>query len=175
MKVIKRNGKSVDYDSEKIRIAIGKANICVNEEDKISDRQVENIVKYIEGLNKKRILVEDIQDIIEEKLMSLNKYALAKEYITYRYTRALVRKSNTTDESILSVIKNQNTTGKNIEVASMQRDYIAGEVSRDLTKRILLPEKITKAHEDGVLYFHSSDYFVQPIFNSSSSSMWRKC
>ncbi len=167
MKVIKRNGKSVDYDSEKIRIAIGKANICVNEEDKISDRQVENIVKYIEGLNKKRILVEDIQDIIEEKLMSLNKYALAKEYITYRYTRALVRKSNTTDESILSVIKNQNTTGKNIEVASMQRDYIAGEVSRDLTKRILLPEKITKAHEDGVLYFHSSDYFVQPIFNSS--------
>ena len=171
MKVIKRDGKSVDFDREKIRIAIGKANEQVAEEDRITDRQIENIIKYIEKLNKKRILVEDIQDIIEEKIMSLSKYALAKEYITYRYTRALVRKSNTTDESILSLIKNANkelaeeNSNKSTSLASTQRDYIAGEVSRDLTKRILLPEKISKAHEEGILHFHDADYFIQPIFN----------
>ncbi len=171
MKVIKRDGKSVDYDREKVRIAIGKANICVPENDRITDRQIENIVKYIEGLNKRRMVVEDIQDIIEEKLMSLNKFALAKEYITYRYTRALVRKANTTDESILSLIKNANkelaeeNSNKSTTLASTQRDYIAGEVSRDLTRRILLPEKISKAHDEGVLHFHDADYFVQPIFN----------
>ena len=171
MKVSKRDGKSVDFDREKIRIAIGKANEQVAEEDRITDRQIENIIKYIEKLNKKRILVEDIQDIIEEKIMSLSKYALAKEYITYRYTRALVRKSNTTDESILSLIKNANkelaeeNSNKSTSLASTQRDYIAGEVSRDLTKRILLPEKISKAHEEGILHFHDADYFIQPIFN----------
>ena len=171
MKVIKRDGKSVDFDREKIRIAIGKANAQVAEEDRITDRQIENIIKYIEKLNKKRILVEDIQDIIEEKIMGLSKYALAKEYITYRYTRALVRKSNTTDESILSLIKNANkelaeeNSNKSTTLASTQRDYIAGEVSRDLTKRILLPEKISKAHEEGILHFHDADYFIQPIFN----------
>ena len=98
MKVVKRDGKSVDFDREKVRIAIRKANDCVSEEDRVTDRQIENIVRYIEGLKKKRMLVEDIQDIIEQKIMGLGKYALAKEYITYRYTRALVRKSNTTDE-----------------------------------------------------------------------------
>ncbi|MBO5414923.1 MAG: anaerobic ribonucleoside-triphosphate reductase [Bacilli bacterium] len=171
MKVVKRDGKSVDFDREKVRIAIRKANDCVSEEDRVSDRQIENIVKYIEGLKKKRMLVEDIQDIIEQKIMSLDKYALAKEYITYRYTRALVRKSNTTDESILSLIKNTNkelaeeNSNKSTVLASTQRDYIAGEVSRDLTRRILLPEKISKAHDDGVFHFHDADYFVQPIFN----------
>ncbi len=171
MKVIKRDGKSVDFDPEKIRIAIGKANAQVDEDEGASDTQIENIIKYIQKLNKKRILVEDIQDIIEEKLMSLRKFALAKEYITYRYTRALVRKSNTTDESILSLIKNSNkelaeeNSNKSTTLASTQRDYIAGEVSRDLTRRILLPEKISKAHEEGVLHFHDADYFVQPIFN----------
>ena len=171
MKVIKRDGKSVDFDPEKIRIAIGKANACVAEDERITDRQTENIVKYIMGLKKRRMLVEDIQDIIEEKLMSLNKFALAKEYITYRYTRALVRKANTTDESILSLIKNTNkelaeeNSNKSTVLASTQRDYIAGEVSRDLTRRILLPEKISKAHDDGIIHFHDSDYFVQPIFN----------
>ena len=171
MKVIKRDGKSVDFDPEKIRIAIGKANSQVSEEEGASDTQIENIIKYIQKLNKKRILVEDIQDIIEEKLMSLRKFALAKEYITYRYTRALVRKSNTTDESILSLIKNSNkelaeeNSNKSTSLASTQRDYIAGEVSRDLTRRILLPEKISKAHEEGILHFHDADYFVQPIFN----------
>ena len=171
MKVIKRDGKSVDFDREKIRIAIGKANDSVAEDDRVTERQIENIVKYIEGLKKKRMLVEDIQDIIEQKLMSLDKYALAKEYITYRYTRALVRKANTTDESILSLIKNTNkeleeeNSNKSTYLASTQRDYIAGEVSRDLTRRILLPEKISKAHDEGILHFHDADYFVQPIFN----------
>ncbi len=171
MKVIKRDGKSVDYDREKIRIAISKANICVGEKDRISERQIENIIKSIENLNKKRMLVEDIQDIIEEKIMGLKKYALAKEYITYRYTRALVRKSNTTDESLLSLIRNtSNLTYTNefnlINTASTQRDYIAGEVSRDLTLRILLPEQISKAHIKGLIHFHDAGYFVQPIINS---------
>lgn len=171
MKVIKRDGKSVDFDREKVRIAIGKANISVSEEDRITSRQVENIVKHIEGLKKKRMLVEDIQDVIEQKIMSLGKYALAKEYITYRYTRALVRKANTTDESILSLIRNTNkelaeeNSNKSTVLASTQRDYIAGEVSRDLTKRILLPEKISKAHDEGIIHFHDADYFIQPIFN----------
>ena len=171
MKVVKRDGKSVDFDREKVRIAIRKANDCVAEDDRVTERQIENIVKYIEGLKKKRMLVEDIQDIIEQKLMSLDKYALAKEYITYRYTRALVRKSNTTDESILSLIKNTNkelaeeNSNKSTVLASTQRDYIAGEVSCDLTRRILLPEKISKAHDEGIFHFHDADYFVQPIFN----------
>ena len=171
MKVVKRDGKSVDFDREKVRIAIRKANDCVAEDDRVTERQIENIVKYIEGLKKRRMLVEDIQDIIEQKLMSLDKYALAKEYITYRYTRALVRKSNTTDESILSLIKNTNkelaeeNSNKSTVLASTQRDYIAGEVSRDLTRRILLPEKISKAHDEGIFHFHDADYFVQPIFN----------
>ena len=117
------------------------------------------------------MLVEDIQDIIEEKLMEMEKYELAKKYIVYRYTRALIRKQNTTDETILGIIRNENkelaeeNSNKNTMLASTQRDYIAGEVSRDLTKRLLLPEKISKANEEGVLHFHDADYFVQPIFN----------
>lgn len=117
------------------------------------------------------MLVEDIQDIIEEKLMEIEKYELAKKYIVYRYTRALVRKQNTTDETILGIIRNDNkelaeeNSNKNTLLASTQRDYIAGEVSRDLTKRLLLPEKIAKADAEGILHFHDADYFVQPIFN----------
>ena len=117
------------------------------------------------------MLVEDIQDIIEEKLMEIEKYELAKKYIVYRYTRALVRKQNTTDETILGIIRNDNkelaeeNSNKNTLLASTQRDYIAGEVSRDLTKRLLLPEKIAKADSEGILHFHDADYFVQPIFN----------
>ena len=117
------------------------------------------------------MLVEDIQDTIEEKLMEEGKYELAKKYIVYRYTRALVRKQNTTDETILGIIRNDNkelaeeNSNKNTMLASTQRDYIAGEVSRDLTRRLLLPEKIAKADAEGVLHFHDADYFVQPIFN----------
>ena len=173
MKVIKRDGRVVDFDREKISIAIQKANKEVVPKERATKEDIRIITKYIEELDKKRILVEDIQDIIEEKLMEQEKYALAKKYIVYRYTRALVRKSNTTDESILGIIRNENTDieeenlNKNTMLASIQRDFIAGEVSRDLTRRMLLPEKISKAHEKGAIYFHNSDYFVQPIFNSS--------
>ena len=171
MKVIKRDGRAVDYDREKIRIAIDKANQEVRPRERATKEEVKEIINYIEELGKKRILVEDIQDIIEEKLMEVQKYELAKKYIVYRYTRALVRKQNTTDESILGLIRNENkelaeeNSNKNTMLASTQRDYIAGEVSRDLTRRMLLPEKISKAHEEGILHFHDADYFIQPIFN----------
>ena len=171
MKVIKRDGRAVEYNREKIEIAIGKANAKVRVKERATKEQIDEIIRYIEEQNKKRILVEDIQDIIEQQLMDRKKFELAKEYMIYRYTRALVRKQNTTDESILGIIKNQNkdvaeeNSNKNAMLASTQRDYIAGEVSKDLTKRILLPEKITKAHEEGVLHFHDMDYFLQPIFN----------
>ena len=169
MKVIKRDGRVVDYNKEKIVVAIQKANQEVMQTKRATNEEIKEIVKYIEDLNKKRMLVEDIQDIIEEKLMEIHKYELAKKYIVYRYTRALVRKSNTTDESILGLIKNQNkeisnqgpNSNKDAVLASTQRDYIAGEVSKDLTKRMLLPEKITKAHEEGILHFHDTGYFLQ--------------
>ncbi len=173
MKVIKRDGSIVDYNSLKIVSALEKANKEVQEEERILKKEIRRIIRYIEKLDKKRILVEDIQDIIEMKLMEFGKYVLAKKYIVYRYNRALVRKQNTTDESILSLIKNQKmnmdteNTNKNAKLVSAQRDLIAGEVSRDLTKRILLPENIVTAHEKGILYFHDSAYFLQPIFNSS--------
>ncbi len=171
MKIIKRDGRIVDYDRQKIAVAIEKANRDVTGKEKATKEEIKDIIEYIEGLGKKRVLVEDIQDIIEEKLMDMGKHKLAKEYIVYRYNRALVRKSNTTDESILGLIRNENkelaeeNSNKNTMLASTQRDYIAGEVSRDLTNRLLLPEKIVKAHQDGILHFHDADYFVQPIFN----------
>ena len=171
MKIIKRDGRIVDYDRQKIAVAIEKANRDVTGKEKATKEEIKEIIDYIESLGKKRILVEDVQDIIEEKLMDIGKHKLAKEYIVYRYNRALVRKSNTTDESILGLIRNENkelaeeNSNKNTMLASTQRDYIAGEVSRDLTNRLLLPEKIVKAHQDGVLHFHDADYFVQPIFN----------
>ena len=172
MKVIKRDGRAVDYDRQKIIVAIGKANNEVIPEKRASKEEIKAIMEYIEALGKKRMLVEDIQDIIEQKLMELGKYELAKKYIVYRYTRALVRKANTTDESILGLLRNENkhlqeNNNDNIILASKQRNYIAGEVSRDLTKRLLLPDKITKADQEGVLHFHDADYFVQPIFNCS--------
>lgn len=171
MIVIKRDGQEVNYNRSKIIVAIGKANEEVSEEERISDQEIEEIVSYVETRKRKRILVEDIQDIIEQKLMALGKFDLAKRYIVYRYTRELVRRANTTDDSILSLIKNSNkevmeeNSNKNATAASTQRDLIAGEVSKDLTKRLLLPEKIAKAHEEGILHFHDADYFVQPIFN----------
>lgn len=171
MIVIKRDGQEVNYNRSKIIVAIGKANEEVPEEERISNQEIEEIVSYVETRKRKRILVEDIQDIIEQKLMALGKFDLAKRYIVYRYTRELVRRANTTDDSILSLIKNSNkevmeeNSNKNATAASTQRDLIAGEVSKDLTKRLLLPEKIAKAHEEGILHFHDADYFVQPIFN----------
>ncbi len=171
MQVIKRDGSIAEYDRAKIAIAIGKANAEVEKSERVSKEEIEDILDYIESKKKKRMLVEDIQDIIEEKMMEQGHFELAKTYIIYRYTRALVRKANTTDEAILSLIRNANkdvmeeNSNKNALAAATQRDLIAGEVSKDLTKRILLPEKISKAHEDGILHFHDADYFVQPIFN----------
>ncbi len=171
MQVVKRDGSIVLFDQNKIVAAVSKANASVEEENRITPEQIEEIAQSIQRRQRSRLLVEDIQDMVESKLMALGKYPLAKSYIIYRYNRALVRKKNTTDESILSLLHNTNkelaeeNSNKNTSIASTQRDYIAGEVSRDLTRRILLPEKISKAHDEGVLHFHDADYFVQPIFN----------
>ncbi len=167
MKIVKRDGHIVDYDPEKIRVAIGKANNEVKGNKKVSKEEIKEIIKYIEDLNKKRILVEDIQDIIEEKLMEFGKYELAKKYITYRYTRELVRKANTTDKSIKELIEGENeywnseNSNKNAEVVTTQRDYLAGITSTDITRRFLLPEDIVKAHDEGIIHFHDADYFAQ--------------
>ena len=167
MKVIKRDGHMVEWCPEKIEMAIEKANAEVEEEDQASSVQIKNIIKYIEKLGKKRILVEDIQDIIEMKLMSIGKYALAKKYITYRYTRELVRKSNTTDLAIKELLEGDNeywnteNSNKNAKIVTTQRDYLAGITSTDITRRFLLPEDIVNAHDDGIIHFHDADYFAQ--------------
>ena len=171
MQVVKRDGTFADYDRTKIAVAIGKANADVDENERASEKEIKEILEFIEHKNRKRMLVEDIQDIIEERLMAYGHYELAKKYIIYRFTRALIRKANTTDEAILGLIRNSNkdlmeeNSNKNALAASTQRDLIAGEVSKDLTRRILLPEKIAKAHDEGILHFHDADYFIQPIFN----------
>lgn len=167
MRIVKRDGHIVDYNPEKIKTAINKANSEVQESNKISDEKIEEIISYIESLDKKRILVEDIQDIIEEKLMEYDKYQLAKKYITYRYTRELVRKANTTDQTIKELIEGENeywnneNSNKNAEVVTTQRDYLAGITSTDITRRFLLPEEIVKAHDEGIIHFHDADYFAQ--------------
>ncbi len=171
MQVIKRDGRVVPYDRNKIVVAIQKANAEVDRYEQISDEKIEEIVASIENMHRQDFQVEDIQDIIEQKLMKQGKLVLAKKYIIYRYTREMVRKANTTDDSIMSLIRNSNpelmseNSNKNAYIASTQRDLIAGEVSKDLTKRVLLPEKIVKAHEEGILHFHDMDYFLQSIFN----------
>ncbi len=167
MKIVKRDGHIVDYDKSKIEIAIGKANNEMKPKDRVSKEQIDEIIHYIEDLGKKRILVEDIQDIIEQKLMEYGKYDLAKLYITYRYTRELVRKANTTDQSIKELIEGENeywnseNSNKNAELVTTQRDYLAGITSTDITKRFLLPDDIVKAHEEGIIHFHDADYFAQ--------------
>ena len=167
MQVIKRDGKIVDFDRSKIRTAIEKANKEVKPKERASKEEINEIINYIEELDKKRILVEDIQDIIEEQLMSFGKYALSKKYITYRYTRALVRKSNTTDQSIKELIEGENeywnneNSNKNAQVVTTQRDYLAGITSTDITRRFLLPEDVVKAHDEGIIHFHDADYFAQ--------------
>ncbi len=169
MKVIKRDNSVCDFDRKKIAIAISKANQAVDVEERITDKQIESIVDDIASRHRLRVLVEDIQDMVEEKLMEMQKYQLMKAYMIYRYERALIRKANTTDESILSLIKNKDVmeenSNKNARTASTQRDLIAGEVSKDLTRRLLLPKHISKAHDEGAIHFHDADYFLQPIFN----------
>ena len=167
MKIIKRDGHIVDYDPSKIRTAIKKANVEVRPKERATEDEIQSIVEYIEELNKKRILVEDIQDIIEEKLMEIDRYQLAKKYITYRYTRELVRKANTTDQTIKELIEGENeywnseNSNKNAELVTTQRDYLAGITSTDITRRFLLPEEIVKAHDEGIIHFHDADYFAQ--------------
>ena len=167
MQVIKRDGTIVEYNSEKINVAISKANKEVGKKEKATQEEIDSIIEYIEDLHKRRILVEDIQDIIEEKLMEIGRYELAKRYITYRYTRALVRQSNTTDQSIKELIDgeseywNTENSNKNAKIVTTQRDYLAGITSTDITRRFLLPEDIVKAHDEGIIHFHDADYFAQ--------------
>lgn len=157
----------VDFCPDKIEAAIEKANASVDEDKRVSPIQIRNIIKYVETRDKKRILVEDIQDIIEMKLMAIGKYEVAKKYITYRYRRELVRKSNTTDQTIRELIDGSNeywnteNSNKNARVVTTQRDYIAGITSTDITKRFLLPQDIVDAHDAGIIHFHDADYFAQ--------------
>ena len=167
MQIVKRNGKIVDFDANKIKIAIKKANREVDEKEQATDAEIEQILAHITGLKKKRLLVEDIQDIIEQRLMMLGHYNLAKRYIIYRYTHELVRQSNTTDLAIRELIDGQNeywnteNSNKNARVVTTQRDYIAGITSTDITRRLLLPQYIVKAHDEGIIHFHDADYFAQ--------------
>ena len=167
----KRDGRIVPFEKEKIVAAIQKANAEVTEPERAEEPLIEEILDDVLSEDREKLAVEHVQDMIEEHLVKRNKYILAKKYIVYRYQRSLLRKSNTTDESILKLIRNENkelaeeNSNKNTRLASTQRDYIAGEVSRDVTRRLLLPEHIALAHDNGVLHFHDADYFIQPIFN----------
>ncbi len=174
MKLIKRNGSEVIFDDEKIASAVRKANLAVDEGDRISEENVlavtKNVARLCEKMNR-AVSVEEVQDLVEDEIMKLGAYKLAKAYITYRYKRELVRRSNTTDDKILTLIEcnneevKQENANKNPTVNSVQRDYMAGEVSKDITRRILLSEDIVKAHEDGLIHFHDSDYFAQHMHN----------
>ena len=171
MKIQKRDGRVVPYQEDKIIAAIQKANNEVAEKDRAGEELIAQILKAVQDEGREIQTVEHVQDIIERHLVEANKYVLSKKYMVYRYQRSLLRKSNTTDESILKLIRNENkelaeeNSNKNTRLASTQRDYIAGEVSRDVTRRMLLPEHISLAHDNGVLHFHDADYFIQPIFN----------
>ena len=174
MKLIKRNGSEVIFDGEKIAAAVRAANEAVGEHDRISESDVIGITARVTAVceNMRRAVnVEEVQDLVEDEIMKLGAYTLAKTYITYRYKRALVRKSNTTDDKILTLIEcnneevKQENANKNPTVNSVQRDYMAGEVSKDITRRILLPEDIVKAHEEGLIHFHDADYFAQHMHN----------
>ena len=174
MKIIKRNGSEVIFDPNKIIIAITKANESVVPSARMTEIQIKRIAEDVEmaALHMNRSLnVEEIQDMVEDQIMNQRAFEVARRYITYRYNRALVRKANTTDEQILSLIEcnneevKQENSNKNPTVNSVQRDYMAGEVSKDITKRILLPADIVEAHEKGIIHFHDSDYFAQHMHN----------
>lgn len=174
MKIIKRSGREDAFDEAKIVNAVAKANASVGEADRLSDEEVraigENVAK-IAMASSRALSVEEIQDLVENEIMAHKKYRVARNYITYRYTRELARKANTTDDRILSLIEcnneevKQENSNKNPTVNSVQRDYMAGEVSKDITKRILLPKDIVAAHEAGIIHFHDADYFAQHMHN----------
>ena len=174
MKIIKRSGVEAVFDKQKIIAAVTKANESVSQGKRLTKKQIELIgdnVTAIAAKRKRALSVEEIQDIVENEIMDLKAFDVARKYITYRYTRQLVRKSNTTDEQILSLIEcnneevKQENSNKNPTVNSVQRDYMAGEVSKDITKRILLPKEIVDAHEAGIIHFHDADYFAQHMHN----------
>ncbi|MBQ2082417.1 MAG: anaerobic ribonucleoside-triphosphate reductase, partial [Lachnospiraceae bacterium] len=174
MNIIKRSGKEAVFDRSKIRAAVIKANESVYKDHRLTTAEINRIVDIVtdkcEGMNR-AANVEEVQDMVEEELMRAGAYQIANHYITYRYRRALVRQANTTDEQILSLIEcsneevKQENSNKNPTVNSVQRDYMAGEVSKDITKRFLLPKDIVKAHEEGIIHFHDSDYFAQHMHN----------
>ena len=174
MKIIKRNGTEVSFDVNKIANAVRKANNEVSEDNRLSDEQIEKICKKVTALAgdlNRAVNVEEIQDFVENQIMNEKAFAVARKYITYRYTRALVRRANTTDAQILTLIEcnneevKQENSNKNPTVNSVQRDYMAGEVSKDLTRRILLPKDIVEAHDEGLIHFHDADYFAQHMHN----------
>ena len=174
MKIIKRSGAEAIYDRNKISTAIRKANVQVRESHRLKESQIESIVDDIEiechnsghALN-----VEDIQDLVENGIMQNGAYEVAKLYITYRYRHQLLRKENTTDQQIMSLLEENNeevkqeNSNKNPTVVSVQRDYMAGEVSKDITRRFLLDPDICKAHDEGIIHFHDADYFAQHMHN----------
>ena len=174
MKIIKRSGAEVTFDPQKIIVAVTKANESVIPSARMSEIQIKRIAEDVECAAKninRSLSVEEIQDMVEDQIMNQRAFDVARSYITYRYTRALVRKSNTTDEQILSLIEcnneevKQENSNKNPTVNSVQRDYMAGEVSKDITKRVLLPRDIVEAHENGLIHFHDADYFAQHMHN----------
>ena len=174
MKIIKRSGTEVLFDKEKILSAVRKANESVVDSERMTEAQInaigENVEKACNTMNR-ALTVEEIQDLVENLIMNQRAYTVARNYITYRYKRALVRKTNSTDDQILTLLacKNeevkQENSNKNPTVSSVQRDYMAGEVSKDITKRFLLPQDIVEAHEQGIIHFHDSDYFAQHMHN----------
>ena len=166
-KVVKRNKSVVDYDEDKIRLAIKQANSEVPIKHRITNTEIEEVVEFINSLDDEKLNVEEIQDRIEQKLMELGKFRLAKQYITYRYKHELIRKSNTTDETIRELLDgkseywNTENSNKNARVVTTQRDYIAGVCSTDISRRLLLPEDVVKAHDKGIIHFHDIDYYAQ--------------
>lgn len=173
MKIIKRNGSEVDFDLNKIVIAVSKANAACKKEE-LTQSQINEIAEYVEfkiSKANRALSVEEIQDIVENQIMAQGAFDVARLYVKYRYNRSLIRKANTTDNQILSLIEcnneevKQENSNKNPTVNSVQRDYMAGEVSKDITKRILLPQDIVDAHEEGIIHFHDADYFAQHMHN----------
>ena len=174
MKIIKRNGTEVIFNREKIVSAISRANQSAQETDRMADAQIQAITDEVEEKCRRMnraASVEEIQELVETGIMEQGAYEVAKKYIRYRYTRSLVRRANTTDTSILSLIEcnneeaKQENANKNPVVNSVQRDYMAGEVSRDITRRLLLPQEIVEAHEAGIIHFHDADYYAQHMHN----------
>ena len=174
MRIIKRSGMEVEFDLKKIESAVSRANVSVEENERLTEEQLKDICDAVQEFCQNMSHspnVEEIQDLVEQEIMMHQAYAVAKNYITYRYKRALVRKANSTDQQILSLLEcnneevKQENSNKNPTVNSVQRDYMAGEVSKDITRRFLLPEDIVEAHEQGIIHFHDADYFAQHMHN----------